>query len=52
LVTFECLRLRPAIVDGIFRLIEEHSAPEFEVAVAVDAPRCVEFLLQRLPRLP
>jgi purine nucleosidase len=52
LVTFERLRLRPAIVDGIFRLIEEHSAPEFEVAVTVDAPRCVEFLVQRLLQLP
>jgi purine nucleosidase len=52
LVAFERLRLRPAIVDGIFGLIEERSAPEFEVAVAVDAPRFVEFLVQRLLQLP
>jgi purine nucleosidase len=51
LVTFEPLRLRPAIVEGNFQLVPEPSAPEFEVATAVDAPRFTEFLLDRLLRL-
>ena len=50
-LTFERLRLRPAIVDGNFLLVPEPGAPEFEVAVAVDAPRFVGFLLERLSRL-
>lgn len=50
-LTFERLQLRPAIVDGNFQLIPEPAAPEFEVAVAVDAPRFVGFLLERLSRL-
>lgn len=52
LVTLERLRLRPAIVDGAFRLLEESGAPEHTVAVAVDAPRFVEFLIDRLLQLP
>jgi purine nucleosidase len=51
LVTFERLRLRPAIVDGNFQLVPEPDAPEFEVATTVDAPRFTEFLLERLLRL-
>jgi inosine-uridine nucleoside N-ribohydrolase len=50
-VTMERLRLRPAIVDGAFRFEPDATAPALEVAVAVDAPRFVEFLLQRLLRL-
>lgn len=50
-LTFERLRLRPAIVDGNFQLIPEPGAPEFEIAVAVDAPRFLGFLLERLSRL-
>jgi len=52
LVTFERLRLQPTIVDGSFRLIAQTDAPEFEVATAVDATGFVEFLMQRLLRLP
>jgi len=48
LVSFERLRLRPTLVDGAFRFIEEDGAPEFDVAVSVDAARFVEFMLQRL----
>jgi purine nucleosidase len=51
MLTFEQLRLRPAIVDGAFRLIEDSGAAEFEVAVSVDAARFVEFMVQRLERL-
>lgn len=51
LVTFEQLPLCAAIVDGVLRLIEDRAAPGMEVAVEVDAPRFVEFLLQRLERL-
>lgn len=51
-VTFEPRRLRPKIVDGAFRLVPDAAAPEIEVAVDVDAPRFVEFLMQRLLRLP
>jgi purine nucleosidase len=51
LVALERMRLRPEIVDGSFRFTAEASAPEIEVAVEVDAPRVVEFLLQRLARL-
>ena len=51
LVTFEQLQLRPALVDGAFQLVEDRSAPAFEVAVSVDAPRFVEFMVQRLERL-
>ncbi len=47
-VTMDRLRLRPAIVDGTFRLVEEPSALQFEVATRVDAPAFVEFLVQRL----
>ncbi|MBI4515191.1 MAG: nucleoside hydrolase [Deltaproteobacteria bacterium] len=52
LVTRQRLRLRPAIVDGVFRLLAEPGAPEFTVATEVDAPRFVEFLVQRLLQLP
>jgi purine nucleosidase len=51
-VTVERRRLRPAIIDGVFRLVADTSAPEIEVAVAVDAPRFVEFLVTRLLGLP
>lgn len=51
LVTLERLRLRPAIVDNMFQLIPEPGASEFEVATGVDAPRFVQFLLDRLLRL-
>jgi purine nucleosidase len=50
-VAFEQLRLRAAVVDGAFCLIEERSAPEFEVVTSVDAARFVEFLVRRLERL-
>lgn len=51
LVTLERRRLRAAIVDGAFRLLPESGAPERAVAVAVDAPRFVEFLIERLLQL-
>jgi purine nucleosidase len=51
LVTFERLRLRPAIIGGALELISDPGAPEFEVATAVDVPRFTEFLLDRLLRL-
>jgi purine nucleosidase len=51
LVTFERLRLRPAIVDGNFKLISDPGAPQLEFATAVDAHRFTEFLLDRLLRL-
>lgn len=51
-VTLERLRLRPEIVDGTFRLRRDDEAPEFEVAVDVDAPGFVAFLTERLLRLP
>jgi inosine-uridine nucleoside N-ribohydrolase len=51
-VRTETRRLRPAIVDGAFQLLADAAAPEIEVAVDVDAPRFVEFLLTRLLRLP
>jgi inosine-uridine nucleoside N-ribohydrolase len=50
-VTMERLRLRPALGDGVFRFEPDVIAPELEVAVDVDAPRFVEFLVQRLLRL-
>ena len=50
-VTMQRMRLRPAIVDGVFRLLPDPGAPEFEVAVEVDAPRFVEFLANRLLQL-
>ena len=52
LVTTERLRFRPAIVDGAFCLTPELGAPEFDVVVAVDARRCVDFVMNRLLRLP
>ena len=52
LVATQRLRLRPAIVDGIFSLVAESGAPEFDVVVAVDTRRFVEFLMDRLLRLP
>lgn len=51
LVRLQRLALRPAIVEGMFQLREERDAPAFEVALAVDAPRCVEFVIERLLRL-
>jgi purine nucleosidase len=51
-LTLERARLRPAIVDGAFRFLHEPGAPEFEVAATVDAPRFVDFLIERLMRLP
>ena len=51
LVTMQRRRLRPSIVDGVFRLPADDDAPEIEVAVDVDAPRFVEFLVQRLLQL-
>jgi hypothetical protein len=50
-VTMQRLRLRPAIVADTFRLLRDAEAPELEVVATVDAPRFVEFLLQRLLRL-
>jgi purine nucleosidase len=47
-LTFEWRRLRPAIVDGCFTLRAERDAPELEVAVKVDPPRFVDFLVDRL----
>ncbi len=51
LVTTERRRLRPAIVDGTFRLVPDATAPAIDVAVDVDAPRAVAFVLERLLRL-
>jgi len=51
-VTIERHHLRPAIVAGDFRLVADPTAAELEVAVAVDAPRFVEFLIERLLDLP
>ena len=51
-ITSERRRLRPAIVDGMFRLVPDTSARELDVAVAVDAPRFVAFLIERLLGLP
>jgi purine nucleosidase len=51
LVTLERRRLRPTISDDVFQLVADADAAEIEVAVAVDAPRFVEFLVQRLLRL-
>ena len=51
LVTIERLPLRPTIVDGTFRLADDPSAAPLDVAVDVDAPRFVAFLLERLLRL-
>jgi len=52
----EDLALAPAhgvdlMIDGAFQLIEDPGAPELDAAVSVDAPRFVEFMLQRLERL-
>jgi purine nucleosidase len=52
LVTFEHRHLRAAIADGMFCLIADPTGPEIETAVAVDAPRFVEFLIERLLTLP
>ncbi len=51
LVRMERLALRPAIVEGAFRLIEEAGAPMVEAAVDVDAPSCVELVMERLLKL-
>jgi hypothetical protein len=51
-LTLERLRLRPEIRDGGFHLSDDSAAPEIEVAVDVDAPGFVQFLLERLLRLP
>lgn len=48
LVRLERLALRPAVVDGGFRLIEERGALPFEVAVDVDVERAAPFVLERL----
>lgn len=50
-VTMQRMRLQPAIVDAVFRLQPDPGAAELEVAVGVDAPRFVEFLLGRLLQL-
>jgi len=50
-VTVQRLRLRPALVDGVFRLLPDPNASELEVAVGVDAERFVEFVVQRLLQL-
>jgi len=52
LVTMQRIALRAAIVDGAFCLREEAGAPEMDVAVDVDAPRFVDFVIDRLLRLP
>lgn len=51
-VRMETRRLRPAIVDGIFRLLDDPGGSTFEVAVDVDADRFRRFLLERLESLP
>lgn len=51
LAGFERLHLRPAIVDGAFRLLADSDGPAFDVATSVDAPRFVEFMVQRLEQL-
>jgi len=52
LVTLEPLRLRPTIVEGTFRLVDDATAAPIEVAVDVDAARVVELVIDRLLRLP
>lgn len=52
LVRTEALRLRPAISDGAFQLVEDRTASPFDVVVDVDARRFVDFVMQRLRRLP
>lgn len=52
LVRRERIPLRAAVIDGAFRLIEEKGAPLIDVAVEVDAPRAVDFILGRLLSLP
>jgi purine nucleosidase len=51
LMSLQRRRLRPAIVDGVFRFLAEGSGFDFEVAVAVDVPSFIEFLIERLMRL-
>jgi len=48
LVTTRRMSMRAVIVDGALCLREEAGAPEIEVAVDVDAPRFVEFVMERL----
>ncbi len=52
LVTTQRVRLRPAIVEGMFSLLAESDAPEFDVVVAVDPGRFVDFLMKRILALP
>ena len=48
LVTWERLRLRPGIEGDRFQLVDDEHSPEIEVAVAVDADRVVEVVMERL----
>jgi inosine-uridine nucleoside N-ribohydrolase len=41
-------RLRPTLVDDHFRLVDDRTAPEIEIAVDVDRTRFVDFLTDRL----
>jgi purine nucleosidase len=47
-LNFERRCLRAEVADGQFRLRPEAGAPEFEIAVAVDRVRFVDFLIDRL----
>lgn len=51
LVSFESLHLRAQIVDGLFKLVEDRSAPPMQVAVDVDHRRAKAFIVERLARL-
>jgi inosine-uridine nucleoside N-ribohydrolase len=52
LMQTETRRLRPAIIDGAFHLKEDRTASPVDVIVDVDARRFVDFVMQRLQRLP
>ncbi len=51
LVTWQRQRLRAVIEAGLLRLVEDATAAEVEVAVAVDAERARTFVTERLLRL-
>jgi hypothetical protein len=52
LVTWARMRLRPAIVDGTFRLVRDGAGREMDVAVAVEARSAVGTIVARLLALP
>jgi purine nucleosidase len=52
LVTWARMRLRPAIVDGTFRLVRDGAGREMDVAVTVEARSAVGTIVARLLALP